>query len=89
MLLPRAERDRLEQRAGAEADVGVPHAALAGDPQQQVAAVADGAGRGGPPDAGEHRLHLEAQLLQGGGEQQVVLEAVPAPPAVDDLALEV
>ena len=46
-------------------------------------------GRTADANAREHRLDLQAEVLERRGEQQVVLEAVPAAPLGDHLALEV
>ena len=41
------------------------------------------------PDAREHRLDLETHVPESRGQQQVALEAIPAPPAGHKLPLEV
>ena len=86
----RSERNRIEQRAEAEADVRVPRDAVAvAHPQDKMAGRASAGGRVSAPHPSEHRLDGQSLVLERRREQQVVLEAIAAAPGGDHLALEV
>ena len=82
-----AERDRQQQPLGAEADVGDPAVAVRFDEQHHVGSRQH---RGRPIANPRHQARQrEPELLQDGGKQQVVFEAVAAAAVADQLALDV
>ena len=86
----RAERDRVEQRAQPEPDVGMPLASVpVRYPQDQMAGRPRLTGSTVRADARQHWLDPEAHVLERRRQEQVVLEAIPAPPAGHELPLEV
>src|SRR5437764_14349238 len=86
----RAKRDRIEQRAEAEADIRLPSLAVAvGHPQHEVRGGACLRGRIVDANAHEHGLDPQAEVLEGGGERQIVLKAVPITLLCHNHALEV
>src|SRR5262249_34476108 len=85
-----AARSRDEQRAEPDADIGMPLASVpVRRPQYQMAGRPRLAGSTAHADARQHWLDLEAHMLKRRRQEQVVLEAIPAPPAGDELSLQI
>jgi hypothetical protein len=88
LFLAGLEQQRRGQGQDAEADIGEPLPSLGLDAQQHVGERRERVVGMVPKHAGGKRRDLEAERFQRVHEEEVVLEAVAAAPAADELLLQ-
>ena len=88
LLVARFEHERARRHIAAEADIDEIAFAFRLDNQERMDARRVHAGRHAPAYAGGRLLHLETKRAQHMAEQQVLLEAVSAASAFDELGVK-